>query len=503
MTGKAIMIQGTGSDVGKSIITAGLCRIFARKGYNVAPFKSQNMALNSYITQAGGEIGRAQAVQAEAAMVEATVEMNPILLKPNQDDYSQIIVSGKAYRNMTAREYYGDQQFALQIIRDSINTLLDKYQITVIEGAGSPAEINLRDYDLVNMKVAKLANAPVILVADIDRGGVFASIVGTLELLTTEEQNRIKGIIINKFRGDSARFEGGVEFIEKYTGKKVVGVLPYFNFKIPEEDSLATKYLGSDDCHLDIAVIYPPHISNFTDFDSLALEPETGVRYIKNADEMGEPDLIILPGSKNTIEDLQYFYRKGFVDIIRKKSREGIPVIGICGGFQMLGQTIKDPLELETEKGKINGIGLLDMETVMASGKVTRQIEAEVITDLNCFKGMYGKVISGYEIHQGRTKIKESLKPLFKIKCDESMDRSYYDGAINQTGNVWGTYLHGLFDNDILRRYFINYLREKKGLAPLCDKILSARQEREKSYNLLANHLQQNLDIDYILDLVQ
>lgn len=502
MAARTLMVQGTGSDVGKSVLTSAFCRIFAEDGYRVAPFKSQNMALNSYITRNGGEIGRAQAVQAEAAMVEVTVDMNPVLLKPNQDNNSQVIYRGKPYTNMAADEYYGSREQTLQVIEESLHNLLKQYEIVVIEGAGSPAEINLREQDMVNMKIAEMAAAPVILVANIDRGGVFASIVGTLELLTPAERECIKGIIINKFRGQPQRFQEGVDFIEKETGKPVVGVIPYFtDFKIPEEDSLDRNFFGDDE--LEIAIIYLPHISNFTDFSLLAAEPGTGIKYIENPEELEEPDLIIIPGSKNVIEDLQYLYRSGFVKRIKNLRKRDIPVVGICGGYQMMGEVIKDPLHLESKQEQIEGMGLLPVETILEAVKVTSRVKAEILTDSTFFAGLKGLTCSGYEIHQGRTRINDDLEQIFKIKREAEKQSAELDGVISKDGLLWGSYLHGVFDNDEFRRNLINFLRQRKGLSPLQANNLNARGKRDEAYTRLAQLVRDNIDIELVYDIME
>lgn len=494
MAAKAIMIQGTGSSVGKSILTAGLCRLLVRKGYRVAPFKSQNMALNSFITRDGKEMGRAQAVQAEAARAEPTVDMNPVLLKPNQDNNSQVIIHGQALKNMTAREYFSRQQLAYRAMKESLERLNREWEVIVLEGAGSPAEINLKEYDLVNMRMAELIDAPVILVADIDKGGVFASIIGTLELLTSAERDRIKGIIINKFRGNKKRFQEGVDFIEKYTGKPVIGIVPYFrDIEIPEEDRVSTDIQGDDDYQLDIVVIYLPHISNFTDFDLLAAEPGTRVRYLRQLQEMGSPDLIIIPGSKNTVKDLQYLYQRGIARTIREKYHQGTPVLGICGGYQMLGQKVIDPFQLESEAGAIAGLGLLKVETIYHEEKITRQVKARICGDQSFFNDLRGELLTGYEIHHGRSRVFSNYNKLFNILSAGEQEEIGGDGAISEDGLVWGTYLHGIFDNDRFRRAFINHLRKGKGLAPLNNNYISSRAEREQAYEKLANLLERNL----------
>jgi adenosylcobyric acid synthase len=496
----SIMVQGTRSDVGKSVITAALCRIYCRAGYRVAPFKSQNMALNSYICEDGGEIGRAQAVQAEAAKVKATVDMNPVLLKPNADNNSQVIIRGKPRENMNALYYYSHYDELLNIIKVSLNNLINEFELVVIEGAGSPAEINLRDYDLVNMKVAELADAPVILLADIDRGGVFADIVGTLELLNKEERKRVKGIIINKFRGDIKNFNKGIEFLEDYTKIPILGIVPYFNnIKIAEEDRLSSNIFGSKEYKINIAIIYLPHISNFTDFDSLSLEDETMIKYIRNKEELAEVDLIIIPGSKNTIEDLEYLYTSGIAEEIKKKAGE-IPIIGICGGYQIMGRYIKDPLHLESNREKIEGLGLLNTETILKPHKVTAQIEAYLIDD-RIFTYSLKNPLSGYEIHQGETRLYSGAFPLFKIKRP-GMDEFIYDGAVNINGLVWGTYIHGILDNDRFRRALINYLRRRKGLNELNDNKISLNKLREDSYNKLAEHVKDSLNMELLNDII-
>lgn len=495
------MFQGTASDVGKSILTAAVSRILTQAGYDVAPFKSQNMALNSYVTNRGGEIGRAQAVQAEAAKVEATIDMNPILLKPKEDTTSQVIIHGQVKRNMTAKEYFSKQQVGLQAVKESLARLENEYQAVVLEGAGSPAEVNLRDYDLVNMRIAKLAQAPVILVADIDRGGVFASIIGTLELLNKEERDRIKGIIINKFRGDIERLQPGIDYIEEETDIPILGVVPYItDCKVPEEDSLPSYKQGSQDYQLDIVVIKLPHISNFTDFDALAQEVETRVRYVDPKEVLGSPDLIILPGSKNTIEDLEYLYQTGCAEKIIEQVETEVPVVGICGGYQMLGNIIHDPSGIETDQGEIEGLGLLDIETTLLTDKVTNQVAARV-KENNLFE-FQQEILTGYEIHVGETELGPTAKPLFEINKRLGREVEILDGAYSQSCLAWGTYIHGLFDNDRFRRNFINQLRAQKGLSPVAKNTLSVKQERERAYNQLADVVRDSLDLELLYQIM-
>lgn len=501
MAANTIMFQGTASDVGKSVLTSALCRILARDGYKVAPFKSQNMALNSFITKDGVEIGRAQAVQAEAAMTEPTVNMNPILLKPNGDNNSQVIFRGKAYKNMTAKEYFSHQDRAYNYIEEALKNLSCDYDLIVMEGGGSPAEVNLRENDLVNMSVAEIVDSPVILIADIDKGGVFASVIGTLELLEKEEADRIKGIIINKFRGDKKRFRSGVNFIEEYTEKPVLGVIPFApDIDIPDEDSLYQKQFGEKEYDIDIAVIYLPHISNFTDFDYLSYEPGVNLRYVKDKSEIGSPDLVIIPGSKNTIGDLKKIYKKGIVEKIKNLVENGTPVIGICGGYQILGRTIEDPLEIEMGE-RVEGIGLLDIKTTLEYEKVTEQITAVDLDNLPFSAKLNGNKLKGYEIHQGKTEHGSNVSYLFRLERNDS-NKAIDDGAINKAGTVWGTYIHDIFKNDRFRRELVNYLREKKGLNPLTDENLSIERIRDRNYNRFADLVKDNLDIEKLYDII-
>lgn len=374
---KTIMLQGTASNVGKSALIAAVCRIFVQDGYRVAPFKSQNMALNSFVTKDGGEMGRAQAVQAEAACVEPSFDMNPILLKPHGNSSSQVVVLGRPVGNLSAQQYHNEfAPKALKIINEALNRLYSSYDLIVIEGAGSPAEVNLQDREIVNMSIARLARAPVLLIADVDKGGALAAIVGTLELISPEDRDRVAGIIINKFRGDLNLFKPAVEFLEKKTGKPVLGVVPYFQgFRVQEEDTVpedrGRAELVKEQDWVDIAVIKLPYISNFTDFDPLEDEPDVRLRYVGEVNKLGNPDLIILPGSKNTIEDLAFLYRSGLAAQIVECYRAGKPVIGICGGFQMLGHELVDHLHVESKFPRIEGLGLLDISTTFSLEKVT------------------------------------------------------------------------------------------------------------------------------------
>jgi len=509
MLAKRIMIQGTGSGVGKSIICTALCRIFKQDGYRVAPFKSQNMALNSFVTKDGGEIGRAQVVQAEAAGIEPTVDMNPILIKPTKDTGAQIIVRGKPLGNMSAKEYqnYKTQKELLQIVSESFLKLARKYEIVVIEGAGSPAEINLRDKDIVNMKMAKIARAPVILTGDIDRGGVFAWIIGTLELLTKEERELVKGLIINKFRGDLDILKPGLDYLEKKSRKEILGVIPYFkNIRIEEEDSVSlekrknSSLLSREDV-ISIEVLYLPHISNFTDFDPLEREKDVYLKYVGRGESIGRPDLLIIPGSKNTIGDLEYLRKRGYEEQILKLSREGKKILGICGGYQMLGKEIRNPHHIESHREKIEGLGLLNIITVIEKTKLTSQVKANLYKN-NLFNTE--EEIKGYEIHMGRTKFLKRTKPLFLIKEKFSRRVNIEDGVIDEKRGILGTYIHGIFENNSFRRAFLNFLRKEKGLPPLFSpEKLSIQEEKNKEYDKLAEVVKNNLRMKKIYQILE
>ena len=467
------MIQGTASHVGKSVLVAALCRIFKQDGYQCVPFKSQNMALNSFVTKDGGEMGRAQVVQAQAAGLEPTVEMNPILLKPTGQASSQVIVLGKPVGNFSAQEYHTNYVAkAWEAVCLSFEQLCAKYEVIVIEGAGSPAEVNLAEHEIVNMRVAQMTNAPVILTADIDKGGALAAVVGTLELIPPEDRQRIAGIIINKFRGDLRLFLPAISFLEEKTGIPVLGVVPYFQgFNVQEEDTIPEEVATGDkktkSSEVEIAVIYLPHISNFTDFDPLYEEEDVNLRYIGRGTPLGYPDLIIVPGSKNTIEDLVTLKRTNLAAEICDRAKKGVPVIGICGGFQMLGRTLADPYRTESSIPKEAGLGLLDITTTFAPEKVTTQVESEVIGSGAFLAGLQGERVKGYEIHLGRTELGSQAAPAFKIVFRSGEKVDFLDGAVSSNGLIWGTYIHGIFDNDVFRRHILDVLRAKKGLSPL------------------------------------
>ncbi|MDF0556330.1 cobyric acid synthase CobQ [Kamptonema sp. UHCC 0994] len=486
---KAIMVVGTTSHAGKSLLVAALCRLLSRRGWRVAPFKGQNMALNSYVTANGGEIGYAQAVQAWAAGVAPWVEMNPILLKPQGDMTSQVIIKGRAVATVKATQYY-EQFFDIgwQAIQESLEFLSQEFDLLICEGAGSPAEINLKHRDLTNMRVAKHLNAKTLLVVDIDRGGAFAHVVGTLELLEPEERALIKGVVINKFRGQRSILQPGITWLEERTGIPVAGVIPWIDEALPAEDSLSLLERRSTNSHSDltVAVIRLPRISNFTDFDPLESESTVTVKYISPKESLGYPDAVIIPGSKTTISDLIVLRQTGMAEAIKNYMTAGGTVMGICGGFQMLGQVLTDPDGIESEIGQCDGLGLLPLKTIMAPTKIARQ---RVVTSNYPQPGL---PVAGYEIHQGRTQLLQSdmTKPLFD---DSGL------GVINNSQSVWGTYLHGIFDNGAWRRSWLNHLRQQRGLQALPTGIPNYREQREALLDSLADTIESHLDLRQVL----
>lgn len=499
----SIMLQGTSSNVGKSIVTTALCRILKQDGYRPVPFKAQNMALNSYVTKTGGEMGRAQVAQAEAAGLEPDVLMNPVLLKPTGNSSSQIIVMGKAVGTMSAKDYHqGYSLQALDVVRQALEKLQAEYDVLVIEGAGSPAEVNLKANDIVNMRVAKMIGAPVLLIADIDRGGALASVVGTLELLEPEERDLVKGIVINKFRGDIKLLEPALTFLEEKTGKPVVGVLPYLdNHGIDDEDSVVLDEKSSiKNSELDIAVIRLPKISNFTDFDALARE-NVSLRYVKGVANLGKPDLIILPGSKNTTEDLLFLKESGLEKEIIKLHKSGTPVIGICGGYQMLGREVQDPEHSESDLDSLPGLNLLPVVTVFEAEKVTRQVKVQA--QGHDFLGMdfSGQNLTGYEIHSGRTSyLEEQVNTAFKV--DRFDEQGVSDGAISDNKLVLGTYVHGIFDNDEWRAQLIKALYKHKGLDMDNAPTINIQELKEQAYNNLAEQVRKNMDMQKLYAII-
>ena len=510
---KAIMVQGTGSDVGKSILVCALCRIFRQEGLKVAPFKAQNMSNNSYVTADGREMGRAQVAQAEAAGILPEAEMNPILLKPSGNNGSQIITMGRPLRHMTAHEYYENKDSMLEIAKKAYESLSNEYDVIVIEGAGSPAEINIKDNDIVNMKIAEIADAPVILVTDIERGGSFAWIVGTLELLNSDERDRVMGVIINKFRGDLSILESGIDMLEERINKPVLGVLPYFtNIDVDDEDSVSLDNRGTredgrgkrDESDIDIVIIRLPRISNFTDFDILIREKSLGVRFVEDARSIGNPDLIILPGTKNTIGDLESIKESGIADAIINLAKTGTMVIGICGGYQMLGRVIRDPENAESKILETGGLGLIDVSTLFKMQKSTHQVKARLHDKgSDIFNGLNrDNKITGYEIHMGETVLLNGTAPFLKILERSDKEVSMDDGAVSSDGNVIGTYLHGIFDNDEFRLGLINHLRKSKGLTPMPAEEMDI-VDKEEQYDKLADWFREHINMDLIFGMIK
>ena len=491
---KAIMVQGTMSNAGKSLLCAGLCRIFRQDGYRVAPFKSQNMALNSFITRDGLEMGRAQVVQAEAAGIEPDVRMNPILLKPVTNEGSQVIVNGEVRGNMHAAEYFSIKRTLIPDILRAYESLSEENDIIVLEGAGSPAEINLRENDIVNMGMARLAKAPVLLVGDIDRGGVFAQLYGTIALLTEEERALVRATVINKFRGDVSLLKNGISMLESLTGKPVAGVLPMLAVDIEDEDSLSSRFSRKKaDAVLDIAVIRLPRISNFTDFAVLEATPGVGVRYVDSVDSLGTPDLVILPGTKSTISDLQWLRQSGLEAAVKKCAASGVAIMGICGGYQMLGLRISDPSGVEGG-GEISGLGLLPVETEFASEKHRTRMRGTVLQAGGVLAPLSGAELEGYEIHMGRTERANGAKPLVRL------ENGLLDGC--QQGNVYGSYLHGFFDTEACRQAVLVALAAQKGVSLTAD-VPDRRAYKESQYDLLAKAVRENLDMQRIYRILE
>ena len=477
---KNMMIQGTMSNAGKSLLAAGLCRIFKQDGYRVAPFKSQNMALNSFITKTGAEMGRAQVVQAEAAGIEPDVRMNPILLKPTTDVGSQVIVNGQVQGNMRAMEYYRRKREFIPAVMEAYNSLAQEYDIIVIEGAGSPAEINLKATDIVNMGLAELVDAPVLLVGDIDRGGVFAQLYGTIALLEPQEQQRIKGTIVNKFRGDRAILQPGIDILEKICGVPVAGVIPYTHVDIDDEDSLSTRFhTGDGRKDIDIAVVKLPRISNFTDVSPLERFESVSVRYIERPDQLHQPDMILLPGTKSTIADLLWLRQSGLEAAICQQAARGCIVFGICGGYQMLGASVRDPLGVEAAGvTEIKGMGLLPMDTVFQGEKVQQQTSGVFGEIPGALHSLSGMGYTGYEIHMGRSR--QQLAPL-----------------VNQ-GNVYGSYIHGIFDGAGIAQAIIGDLAARKGIDPGTLTVFDPERYKQEQYDKLADAVRGGLDMDFV-----
>jgi adenosylcobyric acid synthase len=514
VTARALMILGTASHVGKSIITAGLGRIFADEGFRVAPFKAQNMSLNSAATPDGREIGRAQALQAEACRVMPAVEMNPILIKPRSDTSSQVVLLGKVWGQVTASDYHtGVVEELFPVVLESYRKLASEYDLVLLEGAGSPAEINLRDHDIVNLRMAKAANAACLLVGDIDRGGVFASLLGTMELLEPVEREMFRGFLINKFRGDLSLLQPGVEMMERRLGLPCVGVVPYLHgLGLDEEDSVAiedrltvVRGWGSIDedssphRRLRIGVIALPHMSNFTDFDALAAEPSVALAFVERPQDIDRADVLILPGSKQTIDDLDWVTRQGFAPKLREHDAESRLTIGICGGFQMLGSSLEDPWGVETNgvAQERPGLGLLAVRTVFNNEKVTRPVRASLYDPYFASDLWKARAFQGYEIHMGDTERSHGVRPLATLFTRDNLQ--ILDGAVDAAGHVLGTYLHGFFDNDSFRHSFLDWARASQNLAPIQEEQKAfATAEREARLNRWADHLRSSLRLDLI-----
>jgi len=495
--GKVIMVQGTMSNVGKSFLVAGLCRIFKEDGYSVAPFKSQNMALNSYITNDGLEMGRAQVVQCEAAGIEPSVLMNPILLKPTTDMGSQVIVMGEVMGHMMAKEYFAYKKKLVPIVQKAFDTLIEQYDIVVIEGAGSPAEINLKQEDIVNMGMAKMADAPVLLVGDIDRGGVFAQLYGTMELLEKEEQERVKGLIINQFRGDPSLLESGITMLEEKCNRKVVGVVPFMDVDIEEEDSLSTRFtenIKKETAIVVIGVIRLPRLSNYTDFQSLESMEEVKLVYVKSPRDLKNVDMIIIPGTKSTMADLRWLRESGLEGEIQRQAENGTVVFGICGGYQMMGVALSDPYGTEGG-GEVTGLCLLDGKTVFQKEKIRRQITGVFGKVAGVLCALSGCMLEGYEIHTGNTVCET---PLLSLENREKT--KWQDGA--QKGNCYGTYVHGIFDGAGIAVALVSALCQKKGVSFERKGGFSHEDYKEKQYVGLAKTLREHLDMKAVYDIL-
>ena len=497
---KAIMVQGTMSNAGKSLLAAGLCRIFHQDGYRVAPFKSQNMALNSFITEDGLEMGRAQVVQAEAAGVAPQVEMNPILLKPTNDVGSQVIVNGEVLKNMSAREYFAYKKQLIPDIMKAFHKLEEENDIIVIEGAGSPAEINLKKDDIVNMGMARMAKAPVLLVGDIDRGGVFAQLIGTVMLLEEDEKEMVKGLIINKFRGDKSILDPGVAMLEEKCKIPVVGVAPYMNIQVEDEDSLTERFDRHQEVGvIDMAVIRVPRITNFTDFNPFESIPGVSLRYVQHPSDLKQPDVIFLPGTKNTMDDLKWLRESGMEALILKEAARGTLIFGVCGGYQMLGETLSDPHHVEAG-GTIKGMGLLPMDTVFAEKKTRTRVSGRFLELEGELQALSGAELEGYEIHMGETVLKGEAGHSVSIE-DQVSGECKEDGAYRK--NVCGTYVHGVFDREDVAEAVIRVLGEKKGIDVSQMTGIDFAAFKETQYDILAAELRKHLDMKKIYDILE
>ena len=498
MRAKSLMVQGTMSGVGKSLLVAGLCRVLAQDGVRVAPFKSQNMALNSAITAEGFEMGRAQVVQAEAAGIEPSVAMNPILLKPTTDMGSQVIVGGTSLGTMSARDYFAFRHTLKDRIMAAYDELAASYDVILVEGAGSPAEVNLKRDDIVNMGLAQMIDAPVALVGDIDRGGVFAQLIGTMMLLEEEERRRVKGSVVNKFRGDVTILEPGLDILRTEMGVPVLGVVPYLQVDIDDEDSLSDRLSARTGAGLvDVAVVRLPKISNFTDFIALEAAEGLGVRYVSRPAELGNPDLIIIPGTKATMDDLRWLRTSGLEAAILRAADRGCAVLGICGGYQMLGELVSDPWGMEGA-GEMAGLGLLPVRTVFGREKRTVRSEGTFRAVGGLLAGLTGQPVAGYEIHMGRTE-RTGGQPLLTLGTEGS--RPVEDGC--QCGNVYGSYLHGLFDQGGVTQALAQALLAAKGLDPSAIQAFDMAGYRQRQYDLLADGVRASLDMEGVYRIIE
>ncbi|MBI5840652.1 MAG: cobyric acid synthase [Chloroflexi bacterium] len=488
MTGKTLMIQGSSSSAGKSLLVTALCRIYARRGVRVAPFKAQNMSNNAAVCADGSEIGRAQALQAAAARLEPTADMNPVLIKPEADSRSQVILMGRPWHTLEAKNYYEQKAILWEHVTASLDRLRAAYDLVIIEGAGSPAELNLRRGDIVNMAVARYAQSPVLLVGDIDRGGIFAQLLGTLWLLEPEERALVRGFLVNKFRGDLSLFEDGIQIIEQKGEIPVLGVIPYLRgLSLPDEDAVSVEAASraaepASVSQTDIAVLALPHIANFDDFDSLRAESGVHIRHVDSADQLGEPHAVIIPGTKSTIADLEWLRQTGLANAVTRFARNGGAVIGICGGYQMLGQIIRDPFHVESRKDSVEGLGLLPVTTTFAAQKATHRVCARILD----FESLAGEMIEGYEIHMGET---PSPSSWLEIVQRNGGQVRVPDGCVSSNGKIRGCYLHGLFNNDSFRRAWLASLGWEGQVVPQAERF-------ERSLEALADAVENSLDMN-------
>lgn len=497
----SLAILGTASDVGKSVVVTALCRILANRGIDVAPFKAQNMSNNSHVTLDGGEMGRAQVVQAQAARLEPVTDMNPVLLKPSSDTGAQVVLHGKHIGNALAKDYFADTESLFRAAREALDRLRASHDMIILEGAGSCAEVNLRTRDFVNIRMAQAADAPVVLVGDIDRGGIFAQLIGTLECLPTDDRERIKGFIINRFRGDPALFDDGIDYIERRTGLPVLGLVPYFrHIEIESEDGLPLDIVidpaaGPLPGRINIGVIRLPHISNFTDFNALAREPVVNLHYLARPRSLNGYDILLLPGSKNVRSDLDWMRNTGWDEKIREYHARGGEIGGICGGYQMLGRRILDPHGVEGDPGHTEALNLLQVESTLAREKTL----ARTVATWN----RTGHRVAGYEIHMGQTHALETRRPTLTVITRNDQATDDQDGHHSADDRVWGTYLHGLFDDIDFRHDFLKRLKPDLAQALDTETAESVAAFRDRQYNLLAQHFEQHLDMDKIMELLQ